>query len=264
MKWNEKIFRKNDIRGIYKKDFDLDFVKSLGPAFANFCSQLMDSGHERPVVALGHDCRLSSPEIVHHLAKSLALAGLEVRFLGMTPSPVCFFASHFLKDIHASIMVTASHNPKAFNGFKMIVNKESICDEKILKLKEMMKPLKMFPPGSLPSSSSTGSSVFPSRGSIIPFDIDPFYIQCISSNVVFPSEFMKQRIEIAIDCGNGASGPIAQKVFKVLPLNIKIHWLYAKPDGRFPHHHPESFPKEKSAGFTRDRAGKKLCFWCRF
>ena len=148
MKWNKVIFRKNDIRGIYKKDFHLDFVKALAFSFVQFylhTQQNKKASKEKLVIAVGHDCRLSSPEIAQHLSHSLALAGAEVRFLGMLPSPVCFFASHFFKDINASIMVTASHNPTAFNGFKMTVNKENICDEKILRLKKIMQTSSFLP-----------------------------------------------------------------------------------------------------------------------
>ena len=231
MKWNEIIFRKNDIRGIYKKDFDLDFVKALAFSFVQLhlhTQQSKDAAKENLVVAVGHDCRLSSPEITQYLADSLTSAGAEVRFLGMLPSPVCFFASYFFKDIKASIMVTASHNPISFNGFKMTLNKENICDEKILKLKKIIQT------GSYPSASIKGEKIL--------FDIKPPYISFYKQSSSFSKSTKQKNItikNIAIDCGNGASGPIAKKVFEALKFPLKIHWLYTKPDGRFPHHHPD-------------------------
>lgn len=245
-KWNEKIFRKNDIRGIYKKDFDLNFVKALAFSFVSFylhTQQRKDLTGEKLVVALGHDCRLSSPEIAQHLAHCLSLAGAEVRFLGMLPSPVCFFTSLFLNNIQASIMVTASHNPPLFNGFKMMLNKETICDKKILKLKKIVQT------GSHPPTSK--------KGMTIPFDIKPSYISFYQQRSSFFSIHKDSERNmathdnttsplkpipiknIAIDCGNGASGPMAQEIFKTLKLPIKIHWLYTKPDGHFPNHHPD-------------------------
>ena len=230
---NEKIFRKNDIRGIYKKDFDLDFVKTLAFAFIQFylCTQQKKPlSTKKLVVALGHDCRLSSPEIAQHLANSLASAGAEVRFLGMLPSPVCFFTSYFCNDIQASIMVTASHNPPVFNGFKMLLNKENICDKKIVQLKKIVQADSYQPALT--------------KGKVIPFDIQSDYISFYQQNSLFSvSNNHKQKPHsiknIAIDCGNGASGPITQKVFKALKLPIKINWLYTKPDGRFPNHPPD-------------------------
>ncbi|MDE0518650.1 MAG: phosphomannomutase/phosphoglucomutase [Bdellovibrionales bacterium] len=283
MKWNEKIFRKNDIRGIYKKDFDLAFVKDLAFSFTQLYFQ--EQKKENPlmpplVIAVGHDCRLSSPEITQHLINSFTLTGAEILFLGMVPAPVCLFTSYFLKDINASIMVTASHNPRPFNGFKMVLNKESVCDKKILKLKKIMQTHPPLPV--IPNQYKKRR-----KGKVIPFDIKPAYISFYTDPVrnlqTRPSTTSREEAHrnhkslspqkrealwksgnqtksvyqktalflqkplprslpiksLVIDCGNGASGPIAQKVFKALKLPIKIHWLYTKPDGRFPHHHPD-------------------------
>ena len=228
---NEKIFRKNDIRGVYKKDFDLDFVKILAFSFIQLylhTQRKKESSTKKLVLALGHDCRLSSPEIAQHLANSLTLAGAEVRFLGMVPSPICFFASHFFNNIQASIMVTASHNPPFFNGFKMMLNKENICDEKIVQLKKIVQT------GSCPPALT--------KEKVVPFDIKPSYISFYKQNFFSSTNYKRKPLSIkniAIDCGNGASGPIAQKVFEALKLPLKINWLYAKPDGHFPNHPPD-------------------------
>ncbi len=279
--WNEKIFRKNDIRGIYKKDFDLSFVTNLARAFLHFHKQqrekkpLKKTKNRRPVMAVGHDCRLSSPEIAKQMAKSLAQAGAEVRFLGMVPSPLCFFAGYFMADIEASIMVTASHNPPDFNGFKLISLKETLCGEKILHLKKLIQE-KSF---SLPRS----------KGKITPFDIESKYVSFFKKQK-FPGELSSKSFsttfaplkekkfsktpalkkkpctshknpvikKIAIDCGNGAGGPIAQKIFKALNLPIKIHWLYVKPDGQFPHHHPDP-SLEKNLKDLKKTVKEKAC-----
>ena len=223
--WNENIFRKNDIRGIYKKDFDLPFIRALAFAFVRFYKQesLLQKKRKKLRVAVGHDCRLSSPEIARHLTKSLRSAGAEVYFLGMTPSPLCFFASHFVKNITASIMVTASHNPPDFNGFKMILHKESLCDKKILQLKKLLRENKLTPA--------------PSPGRLIRRNMDSSYISLLRKKLKYPPG--RPLKSIAIDCGNGVSGPLAQKVFQALKWPLKIHWLYAQPDGRFPHHPPD-------------------------
>ena len=250
-KWNEDIFRKNDIRGIYKKDFDLSFVKTLAFSFVHLYPR-----SQKPVVALGHDSRLSSPEIVEQVAKSLKSAGAEVRFLGLVPSPVCFLASYFIKNINGSFMVTASHNPLNFNGFKMILNKKTLSGRKILKLKKIA----LTQPYHLLSSRP--------KGKIIPFDIESPYIafhQKESSFSSFPKKnkpsFLKS---IAIDCCNGASGPLTKKVFKTLNLPLKIHYLYTRPDGRFPHHPPDPSSEKNLKDLQKIIKEKKCDFGVAF
>ncbi len=231
--WNPDIFRKNDIRGIYKKDFDLEFVKILAFSFVHLClyPKKPQAQKKKLALALGHDSRLSSPEIAKYLSKFLNQAGADVYFLGLVPSPVCFFSSYFMKNIKASLMITASHNPPNFNGFKMILNKKSVCGRKILQLKKIADSSSFSPLQSLP------------RGKNILFDIKSPYIA-----------FHKQKLHhyrplsplknIAIDCANGASGPLAKRLFKALNLPLKIHWLHTTPDGRFPNHPPDpSFEK---------------------
>ena len=269
MQWNEKIFRKNDIRGIYKKDFHLDFVKILALAFVFFYRQTQEKKGlkiKKPVIAVGYDCRLSSPEIAQHLTKALASAGAEVRFLKMVPSPLCFFASHFFKEITASIMITASHNPANFNGFKMVLNQETICDKKILQLKKILQT-NSFPPSSF-------------KGKITCFNVEPAYISfyqrstwlhLIKKDKAAATSFSNINsspsllpIRIAVDCGNGTNGPIAQKVFNTLKLPIKIHWLYVKPNGHFPHHHPDPSLEENLLDLQKTIKEKNCDFGAAF
>ena len=287
--WNSTIFRKNDIRGIYKQDFDLGFVQQLAFAFVAFCQQKPENAHnaisKKLVVAVGHDARLSSPEITKYLIESLKQAGADICFLGLVPSPLCFFASYFVKEISASMIVTASHNPPAFNGFKMMVNKETVCDEQILELQNLLQ--------------KGNFSKHITKGITRSFDIESTYIAFMKkrfspgrgdkgrggvlSNKPLPQASKSRcsyqyprvggdappfsQISVVVDCGNGASGPLAQKMFKALAnnddsvsitfeeidngirletqnmvsgaLSVRVHWLYARPDGHFPHHHPD-------------------------
>ena len=247
MLWNEAIFRKNDIRGIYKEDFDLSFVKKLALAFIHFYNQEKflpnrKTNTQKPIISIGHDCRLSSPEIAQHLARSLSEGGAEVRFLGMLTSPACFFSSHYFEDIKASIMVTASHNPPEFNGFKIILNKKNICDERLLHLKTIIK--------------EKLSSKVSSEGTMTAFDTESSYIDFHKKKI----KKLKKNfpLSIAIDCGNGASGPIVQKIFKSIALPIQIHWLYTEPDGHFPNHHPDP-SEEKNLKDLQKTVKEKEC-----
>ncbi len=280
---NKNIFRKNDIRGVYKKDFDLDFVKNLAFAFIRFYEQNssnkkkqknlekgMPDKAQKPWVAVGHDCRLSSLEIAKCLIKSLGEAGAEVYFLGMVPSPVCFFASLFspaglkTKEIKASIMVTASHNPPDFNGFKMILNGKSLCGEKMLFLKKIMEEENL-------------TAKARKKGSISPLNIKPLYLSFLKNRFQslksFSSSLGAKKISakqqakrynklpiksIAVDCGNGVGGPLAEKIFKALNLPLKVYWLKARPDGRFLHHPPDP-SKEKHLRALQKTIKEKHC-----
>ena len=281
--WNKTIFRKNDIRGIYKKDFDLHFVQNLAFAFVTFCQKyrlprlslespqamsLAPPTDKKLLVALGHDARLSSPEIAQCLSTALKTAHADICFLGLVPSPLCFFASHFFKDISASIMVTASHNPPAFNGFKMMVKKESVCDQKIKQLYQIgldliLKNRKSDSPAQAQKNQVLAfeqqakariNKIKPvrlntSQTLITAKDVESAYISCLQKKFLnlkkTPHQPKLNRfglgvLDIVVDCGNGASGPLAQKVFQALKdCPVRVHWLYAKPDGRFPHHHPD-------------------------
>ena len=292
LQWNPNIFRKNDIRGIYKKDFDLNFVQKLAWAFVAFCrQQTKNTGKQsskKLVVALGHDARLSSPEISKCLIKSLKQAGADVFFLGLVPSPLCFFASYFVKEITASIVVTASHNPPAFNGFKMMINQNTVCDKQILELQNLVQKTPFPQPNlnqtarkpvsvgqTLPFEKGETFKVFPTsrvdkkqkilntssiKGTEQAFDIEWIYLAFLKKrflNQISDFPFKKDKtphlpqchkentssssqINIVVDCGNGASGPLAQKVFKVLKkLSVCVHWLYDRPDGHFPNHPPD-------------------------
>lgn len=238
--WNQDIFRKNDIRGVYKKDFDLEFVKTLAFSFVHLCTKKLGRDtSQKLLLALGHDSRLSSPEIAKHLSKFLNQAGADVYFLGLVPSPVCFFSSYFMKKVKAGLMITASHNPPNFNGFKMILNKKPVCGRKILQLKKITHSSSFTP---LPRQL---------RGKTIPFDINSPYI-ALHKQRLYATPFIdnKKKLQnsspsfaplknIAIDCANGASGPLAKKLFKALNFPLNIHWLYTIPDGRFPNHPPD-------------------------
>ncbi len=224
MKWKDCLFRKNDIRGIYGEDFDLSFAKTLGRAFVRYMdshTSLKTQLKTKRQVVVGHDSRLSSPQLAQNLSLGLCERGVEVLFAGLVSTPACFFANHFCPNVTASIMVTASHNPSTFNGFKFSFNKETLCDEQIDQLKELIQTEDDL---SIPTQP---------KSQIIPFKIKPLYVEFMKQNFLS----LKANQKIVIDCGNGSAGPLAQAVFKA--LGISAIWLYEKPDGSFPNHHPD-------------------------
>ena len=247
MNYNPKIFRKNDIRGIYKKDFDLEFVQKLTQAFIIYSQKKINAGQDFKI-ALGHDCRLSSPEIANCMAEALSSLGVQVHFLGMVPSPLCFFTSHFFSDIQASIMITASHNPAGYNGFKFQLNKESISDKKLLEVQEIFdnqiekKSSHSLKPTQtqavlLQSADSKEKQKFKKQNNFrTQHEAETNYINLLKEKFSFSAHDQVIK-KIAVDCGNGASGPLVRKVCEA--LNLPIHYLYDEPNGHFPNHHPD-------------------------
>src|SRR5512136_2905777 len=130
--FNPEIFREYDIRGIADRDLIDPVIEMLGKAFAAF---LRSAGVH--TVAVGYDARLSSPRLRDALTRGLTAAQADVIDLGMCPTPALYFSLHHLSP-GAGVMITGSHNPAEFNGFKLCVGKETIFGEEIQKLRRIM------------------------------------------------------------------------------------------------------------------------------
>ncbi|MDP2847675.1 MAG: phosphomannomutase/phosphoglucomutase [Humidesulfovibrio sp.] len=207
---DSSIFRAYDIRGIVGRDFDADWVERLGRACGAYFLSL---GHTRAVV--GHDCRLTSPEFQERLVRGLAATGVDVLFLDMVPTPVCYFAIRHL-GYKAGVMITASHNPSEYNGFKVWAGKSTIHSGEIQKLAALMQQ-NQFPAG---------------NGLATYHDIAPAYLETVSALVK-----LKRRVKVVLDGGNGAAGLIARDLLTL--AGAEVIELYCDPDGRFPNHHPD-------------------------
>jgi len=212
---DKTIFREYDIRGKYEIDFDLVFAEKLGKAFATFCKDSSPSNHNIKI-ALGKDARHSSQPILEALAKGIRSVGADVLDLGLITSPVCYFSGFLLEELTGSIMVTGSHNPPEYNGFKISLGKNTLTSEKIQKLKDYV------------FSDIQNSDA---QGSFDQFDILTPYVERIGS------EFSFKEMPFVVDCGNGAAGSVARRLYNACGLNPTI--LFEQPDGDFPNHHPD-------------------------
>ena len=222
MSFSKHIFRANDIRGVFGKDFDLSFTETLSRALSVFLRK--DPGAAEPKILLCHDARLSSPALSERLLQALLKEGMDVGFIGLAPSPLAFFLLHHY-NWTAALIVTASHNPPSHNGFKIFLNKNLKSADPVQKLQktaleEIQKPV-------LLRRSAAGRR----RGRRL--KIDPFspYIQSLKK------EFSLQPLPFVVDAGHGACGPLAKKVFKALGLSPSL--ILCEPDGRFPVHPPD-------------------------
>ena len=209
------IFREYDIRGVVDKDITDEDVVVLGKAIGTY----MDKAGVRRI-CLGRDCRLSSDRYRDLLVEGLVATGREVIDIGVCPTPLLYF-SVFHFDVDGGVMITASHNPPEYNGFKVMVGKSTIWGPEIKKLYEI----------------ATSGQFASGTGAVEPREIIPPYIDYVSSNVR-----ISRPVSLAVDAGNGTGGPVAVPLMQRLGLEITP--LYCEMDGRFPNHEPDPTVEE--------------------
>lgn len=207
---NPQIFREYDIRGVVEKDLSPEVVKKLGQGYATYLSRF-----RKKKIVVGRDGRLSSPSLRDSLIQGLLAGGMEIIDIGVCPTPVFYF-SLFHFDQEGGIMITGSHNPPEFNGFKVCVGKETIYGEEIQNLRRIIEE------GNFVQGS----------GTITYKEIIPTYQDYLWQNIR-----LQRKIKIVIDSGNGTAGAVAPKIFR--SLGCEVEELYSEIDGRFPNHHPD-------------------------
>lgn len=218
-KFNPVIFREYDVRGVFEKDFDVSFAYLLARAHASFISKKI--GSKNFTVTVGHDARISSPAISKSIVAGYLESGVHVLELGLVTSPISYFSTFHIKDIAGAIMVTGSHNPPEYNGFKISVGKSTIFGEEIQQLRQIIE----------------SNDFISGQGTTKTYDIFPEYL------ARYETEFKDLNpIPVVLDCGNGAAGCIARKLFESCGLKPII--LFEEPDGRFPNHHPDPTVEE--------------------
>lgn len=205
-----KAFREYDIRGLVDKEIHDEDVVRLGQAFATY---LAPYGRRRVVV--GRDCRLSSKRYRDLLVKGMLSGGLDVVDVGVCPTPLFYFAIRHL-DREGGVMITASHNPPEYNGFKVCNGFDTISGAEIQKLREVM---------------DAGNFVH-GTGSIGSYDIVPPYMDFVCENIT-----LDRPLRVGVDCGNAVGGPVAVPLLE--RLGCRVYPLYCDMDGTFPHHEPD-------------------------
>ncbi len=228
MEFKSTIFREYDIRGIYQEDLNQKSVKLIG----HFLGKRV-GGKKR--VAIGYDARLHSPKLKEWLTSGLNSSGCEVYDMGLTATPVNYFSNYqplslFNKElcddeVDASIMITGSHNPPEYNGFKITINKAPFFGEDIYALGRECKEH-----WDLEIKDNINAT---------PIDVNSAYIEFMVKEFSALEALDKK---IVLDCGNGVAGVVVEDIFKRLKLNYK--GLYCKPDGTFPNHHPDPSVEE--------------------
>jgi len=214
--FNKTILREYDIRGTVGKDLHLKDSLYLGKSFATFIKQLKLKN-----VVVGYDGRTTSLELENHLVKGLMSKGIKIYRVGLVPTPLLYYSMYKL-NLDSGIMVTGSHNPPNYNGFKMLLKNKSIVGKDILKIAKI---------------SLKGKFCKDSKGRKIKKFMSKNYLNFLLKLIKIP-----KNIKVAWDPGNGSAGKIIYDLTK--KINGKHFLINEKIDGNFPSHHPDpTIPK---------------------
>lgn len=225
MQVNASNFKAYDIRGIVGKTIDEAFAEHLGRAFG---SEALAAGEK--AVAVGRDGRLSGPGLVEALVRGLASTGLDVVDIGAVTTPMLYYvaATRGKHGCNSGIQVTGSHNPKDYNGFKMVLAGRAIYGDDIQKLRERIEA----------EDYTVG------EGRSAKMDVLAEYSQRITSDCK-----LKRKMKIVVDSGNGIPGASAPGILRALGCDVTE--LYSEVDGDFPNHHPDPSKPENLADLIR-------------
>ncbi|MCL5023590.1 MAG: phosphomannomutase/phosphoglucomutase [Nitrospirae bacterium] len=220
MKIKDEIFRQYDIRGVVGKDLDRDVAFRIGRAFSVFLKGTKP-GAKR--LSVGRDVRLSSDELAEGVIRGMVSAGFEVVDIGVCPTPLQYFSLHHL-DLDGGIMVTGSHNPPEYNGFKLSAGKETLHGSAIQAIREEIM-------------SDRGEGEGEKKAAVAHYDIIEAYNAYMLRQFSPLADRKYRRLSVVVDAGNGTAGPIVPGLLGA--LGCEVISLYCEPDGRFPNHHPD-------------------------
>jgi phosphomannomutase len=210
MQLSASIFKAYDIRGVVPVTLDAEVAEALGRAFG---SAARAAGEKS--VAVGRDGRLSGPMLVEALIKGLVATGVEVIDVGAVTTPMLYFAAHTLAS--SGIQVTGSHNPKDYNGFKMVLAGRAIYGDEIQGLRKTME---------------AGTAQLAPGGSVRKVDVTEAYVKRIAGDIK-----LARPMKIVVDSGNGIAGATAPAIFRA--IGCEVTELFSEVDGDFPNHHPD-------------------------
>ena len=207
----ESIFRENDIRGQYPNELNESIIKEIAKGIAKKCFQ-----EEVTKIAVGRDGRLSGESLLSNFCEAISVYGIDVNNIGLATSPMLYFAAK-KEESKSGIMITGSHNPKNYNGIKMVINNNSVSGSEILSL---IKNDEIY----LNTSA---------KGEISFTNIKENYINEVIENI----QHDISKLKVVVDSGNGAAGYVAPELFK--KLGCDVIELFSEVDGNFPNHHPD-------------------------
>jgi phosphomannomutase/phosphoglucomutase len=206
-----QIFREYDIRGVAETDFNDTAMEGLSRAIGTYLKTQCAVRR----ISLGRDCRVSSSRLVTRMKDGLVACGLQVIDVGLVPTPLLYFSvPHLHAD--AGIMITGSHNPPEYNGFKIALGSGTLYGEQIQEIRKVLEKMDFsHGPGSAEET-----------------DIKEAYVSKVLASIPHPLP-----LKIVVDSGNGMGGVVAPDLFR--RLGCEVTELFSEPDGTFPNHHPD-------------------------
>lgn len=226
MDFDKSILREADIRGIYPHQIDGEFATRLGKVFGSYVL-----GLGKAYVVVGHDNRFGGHHLTKTLIEGLISTGIDVIYVGLVTTPMFNFACRKL-GLEYGLMITASHNPKTDNGFKIFGKDYQHCDHDVLDI--IYKGL-----------ADPDFKIEEGKGKIEHVDVADAYAKWVSESIN-PG---KKRMRAVVDCGNGTASCIVRKVYERLPF--ETIYLYADSDPNFPNHHPDPNVKSNLAKLSK-------------
>ena len=221
--FNREIFREYDVRGIADKDLTDPVIDLLGHAFATHAR-----GKGAAAVTIGYDARTSSTRLRDALARGITSSGLDVIDIGLCPTPGLYYSLHRLRP-GAGVMITGSHNPAEFNGFKLCVGTTTIHGAEIQELRRIMERLA--------KEGTRADGIL--QGTLTHHPIIPDYLDELTGRF---TSLREVPLTVVLDAGNGTAGLVAPDALR--SQGCAVIELYSEPDGRFPNHHPDpTIPK---------------------
>ena len=205
-----EIFREYDIRGIAGEDLTEDSVELLGRGIGTFMRR-----RDKNIISVGRDCRPSSDSFRDALIAGLTATGLAVIDIGIVPTPLLYF-SIFQLETDGGVMITGSHNPPEYNGFKTCIGHDSVYGSQIQEIREFIES-RDFVNGKANTSSA---------------DVSTPYKKLLLEQIQVP-----RRVRVAVDCGNGTACLAAPEIIEA--LGCEVTCLFCDMDGTFPNHHPD-------------------------
>ena len=212
---NPEIFREYDIRGLVNEDLADQDVILIGKAFGTYLQS-----ENRSRISVGRDCRLSSGHYQNLLIEGLLATGCDVVDIGVCPTPVFYFSIRQLKK-EGGVMVTASHNPPEYNGFKLCSGYDTLFGEKIQKVRQIIE----------------GGTFAEGHGKVETADVITPYKRFVEDNIN-----LARPLRVGIDAGNGPAGVVASPIIR--NLGCEVFELYCEMDGNFPNHEPDPTVEE--------------------
>ncbi|NVD44623.1 phosphoglucomutase/phosphomannomutase PgmG [Qipengyuania atrilutea] len=239
--FDSTVLREYDMRGIIGQTLGADDARAIGRTFG---SMLREAGGSK--VAVGYDGRVSSPMLDHALVEGLTASGCDVVRIGMGPTPMLYFAEASMPDVDAGIMITGSHNPANYNGFKMVFQGKPFFGQDIQELGRR---------------SAAGEWTDGSGSVETQVMLDAYIDRILESLDGIDREYLSG-LKVAWDAGNGSAGPALEKMVAQLPG--EHHLLYTEIDGNFPNHHPDPTVEENLDDLKAIVAEKNLDFGIAF